>query len=94
MLVKVSALRCGDKVQLFEGAYGTASVVQVEDESCRKYEPKRTLCVKLWRPYMQTGDVGYAGDSVIPGIGLEIVVLMQDDTREVERLECGPSSLL
>lgn len=91
MHVKASELKPGDKVQLFEGPYGTATVVQVEDESCRRYDQyaNRSLEVVLWRPYMQTSDVLYSGGNVIPGIGLEIVRIPQCNTL-YNRLEKGP----
>jgi hypothetical protein len=83
--VKVHELRCGDRVRLFEGAYGDATVVQAEIK-LPEYEGARPLQVKLWRPYMMTSDVMLAGGNVIPSIGLEIVVLHHGE-REIDLIE-------
>ena len=52
-------LRLGDRVRLFEGAYGWGTVVRVTDKE-----------VHIDRPYGQTSDVAY-GDSVIFYTGIE-----------------------
>jgi hypothetical protein len=75
MLVKASQLKLADKVQLFDGGYGTATVQQITEDT-----------VTLVRPYIQTADFSCTV-GVITYIGLEDVKLYIGDTREVELLE-------
>lgn len=57
--VKLSELTLGDKVKLFDGPYGFATVRQVKDGE-----------VTFFRPYVATGDFSYTG-GVICTIGIE-----------------------
>ena len=57
---KVSDLKLGDKVKLFDGAYGTATVYQITEDY-----------VMVWRPFVKTEDFSYSGNRVIPYVGIE-----------------------
>lgn len=66
MTVKVADLKLGDVLQLFEGAYGTATVKQIKDG-----------VVTLFRPYAATEDFSYTG-GVICYTGIEECKYMLD----------------
>ena len=63
--VKMQELKAGDVIQLFEGAYGTATVKQVKDGM-----------VSVFRPYTHTADFSYSGNRVICYVGIEIYNLV------------------
>ena len=84
-MVKAKDLKLGDKVQLFDGPYGTATVYLVNN----------TGSVSVWRPYVMTSDFYYGdyklGTRVIPSIGLEDLELYYStEVLLVERLEKEP----
>ena len=72
MKVRVADLKVGDKVQLFEGPYGTGTVVSIVEAS------HSFLTVE--RPY-----VIYNEDIRASMIGIERITFTADDTREIER---------
>lgn len=76
MKVKVSDLKLGDVVQLFNDAYGTATVYRKDPQGN----------AQVWRPYVKTEDFAYSG-GVIPYIGLEDFSLWSGT--EVERIREG-----
>lgn len=61
MKKKVSELILGESVQVFDGAYGTATV----------YQKLPNGNARVWRPYVTTNDVTYSNNQTIPFIGLE-----------------------
>lgn len=69
MMTKMKArdLKLGDKVQLFEGAYGWGTVTKVDDTT-----------VHVFRVYVQTSDFAYTG-GVIPYTGHELCGLSRDN---------------
>ena len=77
--VKIKDLRLGDRISLFDGAYGSATVCNVKAD-----------IVEVIRPYIHTADFTYTG-GVITYIGQELVKLWIGDTREVVMLSSQAS---
>jgi hypothetical protein len=61
-LVKIEDLKIGDCVQLFEGAYGDASVYKIHEG-----------IVYMFRPYIHLSECIYSGNEAICYTGHEIV---------------------
>ncbi len=62
-VLKISELRLGDAVQLFEGAFVYAVVTQIKDGN-----------VRLFRPYAMTSDFSTTA-GVVPYVSFEPVVI-------------------
>lgn len=77
MNVPMKNLKLGDRVELFEGAYGTATVIQIEDDK-----------VTFYRPYIHTSDFSYTG-GVIPYIGTETCIFLMTPDKTFNLLESG-----
>ena len=58
--VKAEFLNLGDRIQLFEGAYSTATVVKINETT-----------VTTVRPYIHIGDFEYIGHKVLHYTGIE-----------------------
>lgn len=67
-LVKITELGLGDVVELFEGAYGSATVKQIKDS-----------VLTFFRPYTHTAEFAYTG-GVICYVGMEVVVYQLTST--------------
>jgi hypothetical protein len=74
MKVKIKDLKLADVVRLGDYQFADAVVKQIKETQ-----------VILFRPYATTADFSYTG-GVIPLIGIEEVILLQPDNREVEVL--------
>jgi len=70
LTVEVWQLRVGDIVLLSSGEYMHATV----------YQELENGDVKVWRPYVHTGDVLYSGNRVIPYVGIEDFTLTATST--------------
>lgn len=68
-------LRLADVVRVTDGAWGTATVIKIEEDA-----------VTFFRPYVQTADFSYTG-GVIPYIGIETFRVGKGDTRPYRVLE-------
>lgn len=68
--LKTTELKLGDVVQVFDGAYGTATVKQIRDGM-----------ITFFRPYTQTADFSYTG-GVICYIGFEEFTRFHSDDQE------------
>lgn len=71
---KIKNLKLADQVRLGDYPFADAVVRQIKDGK-----------ITLFRPYATTADFSYTG-GVIPFIGIEEVILFQEDDREVEVL--------
>jgi hypothetical protein len=65
--VKACNLKLGDVIAAYEGAFGTAIVVKIEERD-----------IKLFRPYGTTADFSYTG-GVIPYTGVESYSIPRND---------------
>ena len=76
--VRMRDLKVGDVIQLFEGAYGTATVKQIKDGE-----------VILFRPYTSTADFTYGNNEVICYIGIEFCTYLVSEEYEYELFARG-----
>ena len=74
--VKIIDLKLGDKIQTFEGAYSTATVIRITYDR-----------ITLFRPYVHTSNVEYS-NGLIPYIGFEEYYLYPTD-QLINRIEKG-----
>ncbi len=69
-MLKASELKLADEVQLFDGAYGTATVKNITENGE----------ITFFRTYVASADFSYTG-GVICTIGIEEVVYHRSDTK-------------
>lgn len=74
--VKVSELKLGDIIRLFDGPYSDATVVNLYADG-----------VKVIRPFIHTSDFTVSGPSVLHYIGTETVTLYYTSLAEVTLIE-------
>ncbi len=69
--MKVRELQLADVVRLFEGPWGTGTVIKIDADS-----------VLIYRTYQATADFSYTG-GVIPYIGYEHCTYLLSDNRDM-----------
>ena len=72
--VKVTDLKLGDVIRVFEGAFGDAIIIKIDGDS-----------ITAFRPYGTTSDFSTT-DGLIPYTGIENIPYSRQDIREVELL--------